>query len=74
MNATAFLEDLADVLEVEPEELTPEFAFGEHNWDSLAVISSIALMDEHFDVTVEGRHLQNCGSPGELLALIQEKA
>ena len=49
---------------------------GFESWDSLAVISFIALADEHFDIMVEGEALANATSVADLLRLVglEEKA
>ncbi|MGI6790908.1 acyl carrier protein [Aminivibrio sp.] len=70
MSQKAFLEDIAALLEVNASELTDTFELNEDNFDSVAVVSTIALIDEHFDITVRGRDLTNVKSVGELLALI----
>lgn len=43
------LEILADILEVEPEELQEDMLLDDfETWDSVAVLSVIAMMDEKF--------------------------
>jgi len=69
----AFLVELADILEVDPARVTVDFSFSEIDWDSLAVVSSIALIDEHFDVIVGGQALSDCGGVSDLLALVDDK-
>jgi len=73
MNTTAFLEQMAEVLQVTPEELTPDFELNEVNFDSLALISTISLVDEHFEITLNVDKLMSCKSIQELLNLIAEK-
>jgi acyl carrier protein len=70
----AFLNRLARVLEVAPESIDAPFVLDDRNWDSVAIISTIALIDDHFDTTVSGEGLQNCKSVGELLDLIRKSA
>ena len=69
-NQNAFLSDLADVLELPASDLVPSFALTEEKWDSLAIISSIALIDDHFGITVSGKDLNGVKSIAELLAVI----
>jgi acyl carrier protein len=69
----AFLNDLASLLETAPESIGPDYPLNDSNWDSVAVISGIALIDKHFDTTVPGDALASCGSVGELLGLIQSQ-
>lgn len=67
----AFLNDLADVLEVDVAELTGNFELNDSNWTSLAFISAIALIDEHFNKIVSGEKLANCKTISNLLDLIE---
>jgi acyl carrier protein len=71
MSREDFLEELADVLEVEQDELTDDFELNEDNWTSLALISTIALIDEYFDTIVSGEKLSNCSSIKALLSVIE---
>lgn len=71
MSQVIFLQDVATLLEVDPADLKETFELNEDNFDSVAVVSTIALIDEHFDLTVKGRELANVKSIGELLALIE---
>lgn len=71
MTQAAFLKDMAELLEVDFTELGNDFELNEDdNFDSVVVVSTIALIDEHFDLTVKGRELAKVRSIGELLALI----
>lgn len=66
----AFLSALAFALELDPESLTPTTSFSEIDWDSLAVISAIALIDEHFGVMVPGQAISECAGIPDLISLI----
>ena len=57
-------------MEVEPDSLDENTTFEEIDWDSLAIISTIALVDEHFNVMVSGSNLENCNSIKTLLSII----
>jgi acyl carrier protein len=41
------------------------------HWDSLAMVSFIALADEHFEVAVSPRLFANCNTVDDLLGLIK---
>lgn len=48
-----FIEQLADILEVEASILTPQTVFREvSHWDSLAYMSTIAMIDAEFGVVI----------------------
>ena len=49
MNNEKKMELLADILDIEAEELTPETRLVDmEEWDSIAALSFIAMMDEEF--------------------------
>ncbi|MEV2274684.1 acyl carrier protein [Nocardiopsis sp. NPDC049922] len=56
-------EIVADVLEVEPEEITPDGLFSEeHEADSLQAIEVLARIEKDLKVTVPQTELPNMGS------------
>jgi len=65
-----FREGLAEILEVDASEITSETVLGEGNWDSLAVVSTIALIDEVYDETVGAEQLSDCKTVGDLESLV----
>jgi acyl carrier protein len=74
MNAestTGFLARLAEVFEVDPALVQPDFSVA-GRWDSLAVLATIALIDEQFDVTVPIDELTGCASVADVLALVRQ--
>ncbi|MEH7354532.1 acyl carrier protein [Neobacillus drentensis] len=69
-----FLVELADLLEVEKSELTSGYPLEENeNWDSLAFISVLVMIDEHFQLTISNDALRKCSVVGDLLKLIIDK-
>jgi acyl carrier protein len=70
MTRAEFLAALEEMLEADAGSLSPDTALDSlDSWDSLAVISFIALVDEHFDHVVAGEDLAKAKSIGDLLAL-----
>jgi len=69
---TKFYEGMAEIFEVEPEAITPEFDLTNANadWDSLAIVSTIALVDDCFNVTLDGESLAACKTIGDIEALV----
>jgi acyl carrier protein len=68
-----FLATLSTVLEVDPSALTEQFTLAYGNWDSLTVMSTIAAIDQHFDVFVTPPELFECSSVKDLLGLVRIK-
>ncbi len=67
-----FHEGLADIFEVDADRILPSFSLLEHNWDSLAIISCVALIDECFGMLVSGSDLTKCTTLSDLEALVTQ--
>ena len=61
---------IAEILEIEVNEVTPELNLSEYVWDSLAIVSTIALIDELFNKIVNGQALEKCKKVSDIMALI----
>ncbi|HEX4326340.1 MAG TPA: acyl carrier protein [Burkholderiales bacterium] len=70
----AFVEEMAEILGVAPADLVPDFKLADGAWDSLAIVSTIASVDEHFNVIVEARALGDCETFANILALAKQGA
>ena len=68
-----FYEGLAEILEVDVDQVKPDLSLEEGSWDSLAVVSSIALIDDVYDVTVHPNALSDCKTVGDIEKLIAEE-
>lgn len=64
-----FYEGLGEILEVSPEEVNPGLELGE-NWDSLAIVSTIALIDDVYDIQVRPEKLADCTTVGDIDQLV----
>lgn len=70
MTQAEFLAALEEMLELDAGTLVPDATLDSlDSWDSLAVISFIALVDEHFDRVVAGEDLAKAKTIADLLAL-----
>jgi acyl carrier protein len=67
---SSFYDELAEILEIEPGEVRPDLRLDETPWDSLAVVSTIALIDELHDIAVSADALNKCETVGDIEALI----
>jgi acyl carrier protein len=72
MKKVNFLTDLAEILEVEPTELVDEYLL-DGKWNSLAIVATIALIDEQFNVIIPGDDLRGATLVKDLWQLIQNK-
>ena len=71
MITEAFMKDLAEVLEVGIGDLKDQFELSNDVWDSLTIVSTIALIDEHFEIVVDGGDLADCSSIKALIEKIE---
>jgi acyl carrier protein len=60
-----FYEGMAEILDVDVSEVGPNYELGEA-WDSLAIVSTIALIDEIHDRSVSPDALGQCTTVGEI--------
>lgn len=69
-----FLTELAELLEVEPSEMGDNYLLNDNNnWDSLALVSVILMIDEYFQFSLSNESLRKVTTVGELLNIINEK-
>ncbi|HZH27279.1 MAG TPA: phosphopantetheine-binding protein [Azospirillaceae bacterium] len=74
MTKTEFLAALDELLELDPGTLTGTEQLDDlDNWDSLAVVSFIALVDERLGLVVAGDALSKAKTVADLLALVDGK-
>lgn len=67
---SAFYAGLAEIFEIDESEVTADLELATQNWDSLAVVSTIALIDEVYGQLVDGQALAKAATVGEIDALI----
>ena len=65
-----FKSEFAEILDLDEEMVNLDLALDDGIWDSLAVISTAALIDEEYNEIIDGQALTNCKSVKELMALI----
>ena len=62
----AFYEGLAEVFEIDVTEISPSLDLTTMDWDSLAFISTIALVDDCFNVMLDGQSLADCQTVADI--------
>jgi acyl carrier protein len=73
MIVSVFYEGMAEIFEVDAAEISPSFDLHSVDaaWDSLAIVSTIALVDDCFDVMLDGRSLGACETIADIEKLVQ---
>jgi acyl carrier protein len=62
---------MAEILEIEPSEIRPDLSLEEVSWDSLAVVSTIALVDDVYGVTLNPNALAECSTISDIERLAE---
>lgn len=68
-----FYDEMAEILDVDASEIGAEYELGE-TWDSLAIVSTIALIDELYDKSVSPDALGQCKTVGDIEKLVAADA
>lgn len=69
-----FLLKFKEVLEAPEKNVTLNDVFREYDeWNSLAFLSLIAMIDEEFDVIIEGKEFKQLLTVGEIIDAIKER-
>lgn len=72
MNVQDFIEKFAEAIDVEATELTVDTEFRNlEDWDSVAYISVIAMMDEEYDIQIEMPVFKTLKTLGEIAEYIE---
>ncbi len=67
-----FTAGLAEIFEVDETEIGPDFDLQAHNWDSLAIVSVIALVDSCVGKLLNGKALAACRTVADISALASQ--
>ena len=66
-----FYEGMAEIFEIDLSEVKPELNLQANNWDSLAIVSTIALVDDCFNIMLDGKSLGACETLADIEKLIE---
>jgi acyl carrier protein len=73
MNKQEFFSKLEEFMELDEGRLTGEELLDDLPWDSLAVVSFIAMADEFLELSVKPSSITEAKSVADLLALVADK-
>lgn len=72
INTEEFLSNVKDVLEIEDHEITLEDEFRAYDeWSSLAFLSLIAMIDDEYDVILDGNTFKSLITLGDVMKAIE---
>lgn len=70
MTRQEFLVKLEELLELDANTLTGSESLDSLPWDSLAIVSFIALVDENLELSLKAESVARAKSVGDLLSLV----
>lgn len=74
MDKKQFLNEIETIIECEVGSLHGSESLGElEDWDSLAVLAFIAMIDNNFGITLNAEKIANCKTVDDLGALLGER-
>ena len=69
------VEIIAEALEIDKSVAVNDLKLDpEDNWDSIALLSVIASIDEEFDIQLDGDKLAECRSISDILKLLEDSS
>ncbi|MBK7107102.1 MAG: acyl carrier protein [Ignavibacteriae bacterium] len=77
MDINTFMQNFADAIEdVQFNQLTEELDFKNEleQWDSLAVMTTLAMIDSEYNVILEGKDIEKCKTISQLFDLVKSKS
>lgn len=74
MNNENFMIDFAKLIEIDFKDLKADLKLEAiEGWDSLAVVSTIALVDQYFGLSISGEDIFQCRTFSDVLDLINNE-
>lgn len=70
-----FINDLKEILEIEDRDINPADRFRDYEeWDSLAVLSVLAMINDEFDITIKRSELDELHTVQQLYDFILKRS
>ena len=71
---TKFYHLIDEIIEETPGTVTGKSVLAElPGWDSLAVLSFMAMLDEHFQIVISGKEIAACNKVDDLAGLVADR-
>jgi acyl carrier protein len=72
---TQFLRRVEDILQIQPGKINGSTVLQDlPEWDSVAALSVITMIDESYRVTLEGTEILNCPTLNHLIEMIEKRS
>lgn len=74
IDRSAFVNNVKEAFDLPDMDMTLDTRFQRlEQWDSLASVSTVAMLYEHYDVQITGDELVACRTVGDLLELVEQR-
>lgn len=71
MDRDQFLQELAKILQMPALAMKDDLPLKSAAWDSVAILSTVALIDEYTGSAISGARLAQCGTISDIFMLIE---
>ena len=69
-----FIEEFKEILDMEDQSINMDDTFRDYdNWDSMANLSVIAMLDDEFGVHIESKDFKELSTVGELIEEVKKR-
>ncbi len=74
MDTKEFIANFADAVEIEPDKISESTQFKDlDKWDSLCILSVIAMVDQIYEVTLGGEDLESANTIKDVILIIKSR-
>ena len=67
-----FYEEFSSLLGIDKSSISNDSQLSDLDWDSMALISTMALLDEVLGIVVSGGELTKCKTIGNIISLVKD--
>ena len=73
MDKQKFIELFKETIDMEDKEITGDVVFRElEEWDSLALLSVIAMIDDEYDIIIQGNDFKSLNTLNDIMTYIND--
>ena len=73
MDKQKFIELFKETIDMEDKEITGDVVFRElEEWDSLALLSVIAMIDDEYDIIIQGNDFKSLNTLNDIMTYIDD--
>jgi acyl carrier protein len=74
MDKQKFIELFKETIDIEDKEITSDVVFRDlEEWDSLALLSVIAMIDDEYDIIIQGNDFKSLNTLNDIMSYIDDQ-